>query len=49
MDLVKCADHVIDLGLTGGKDGGNIIAEGTPEDVARNKKSFTGTYLKEKV
>jgi len=49
MDLVKCADHVIDLGLTGGKDGGNIMAEGTPEDVARNKKSFTGTYLKEKV
>lgn len=49
MDLVKCADHVIDLGLTGGKDGGNIIAEGTPEDIARNKKSFTGTYLKEKV
>lgn len=49
MDLVKCADHVIDLGLTGGKDGGNIIAEGTPEDIARNKKSYTGTYLKEKV
>jgi len=49
MDLVKCADHVIDLGLTGGKEGGNIIAEGTPEDVARNKKSYTGTYLKEKV
>jgi excinuclease ABC subunit A len=49
MDLVKCADHVIDLGLTGGKDGGNIIAEGTPEEVAKNKKSYTGHYLKEKV
>lgn len=49
MDLVKCADHVIDLGLTGGKDGGNIIAEGTPEKVAKNKKSYTGHYLKEKV
>ncbi|MEP0265202.1 excinuclease ABC subunit UvrA [Dokdonia sp.] len=49
MDLVKCADHVIDLGLTGGKDGGNIIVQGTPEEVARNKTSFTGTYLKEKV
>ena len=49
MDLVKCADHVIDLGLTGGKHGGNIIAQGTPEDVAKSKESYTGHYLKEKV
>ncbi len=49
MDLVKCADYVIDLGLTGGKDGGNIIAQGTPEEVAKNKESYTGYYLKEKV
>ena len=49
MDLVKCADYVIDLGLTGGKDGGMIIAQGTPEEIAENKKSYTGHYLKEKV
>ncbi len=49
MDLVKCADYVIDLGLTGGKGGGMIIAQGTPEEIAKNKKSYTGQYLKEKV
>ena len=49
MDLVKCADYIIDLGLTGGKNGGNIIAQGTPEQVAKNKESYTGYYLKEKV
>ena len=49
MDLVKCADHVIDLGLTGGKDGGMVIAFGTPEEVAKNKESYTGQYLKDKV
>jgi len=49
MDLVKCADYVIDLGLTGGKDGGMIIAQGTPEEIVKNKKSYTGHYLKEKV
>lgn len=49
MDLVKCADYVIDLGLSGGKDGGNLIAVGTPEEIALNRKSYTGHYLKEKV
>lgn len=49
MDLVKCADHVIDLGLEGGKRGGNLMAQGTPEEVAKTKKSLTGQYLKEKV
>src|SRR5690606_38443069 len=49
MDLVKCADHVIDLGLEGGENGGYLIAEGTPEEIAKNKKSFTAEYLKEKL
>ncbi len=49
MDLVKCADYVIDLGLDGGENGGYLIAEGTPEEVARNKKSYTAPYLKEKL
>lgn len=49
MDLVKCADHVIDMGVEGGKNGGNLLAAGTPEDIALNKKSITGTYLKEKL
>ncbi len=49
MDLVKCADYVIDLGPTGGKNGGTIVAEGTPEEVARIKESYTGQYLKEKL
>jgi excinuclease ABC subunit A len=49
MDLVKCADHVIDLGLEGGENGGYLIAEGTPEEVAKNKKSYTAPFLKEKL
>ena len=49
MELVKCADHIIDLGLEGGEKGGEIIAQGTPEEVAKSKKSFTATYLKEKI
>ncbi|WP_396596635.1 excinuclease ABC subunit UvrA [Dokdonia sp. R86516] len=49
MDLVKCADHVIDMGPQGGKHGGILVASGTPEEVAKNKKSFTGKYLKEKL
>ncbi|GGZ50351.1 excinuclease ABC subunit UvrA [Mesonia mobilis] len=49
MDSVKCADHVIDLGLDGGENGGYLIATGTPEEVAKNKKSYTAKYLKEKL
>jgi excinuclease ABC subunit A len=49
MDLVKCADYVIDLGLDGGETGGYLIAEGTPEDVSENKKSYTAPYLREKL
>jgi len=48
LDLIKCADHIIDLGPEGGKNGGNVIAHGTPEEVSKNKKSYTGHYLKEK-
>jgi len=47
LDVVKTADHVIDLGPEGGGDGGRVIAEGTPEEVAKVKRSFTGRYLRE--
>ncbi|MBT7251840.1 excinuclease ABC subunit UvrA [archaeon] len=47
LDVIKSADHVIDLGPEGGDGGGMIIAEGTPEEVAKNKKSWTGKFLKE--
>ncbi|MBQ4180703.1 MAG: excinuclease ABC subunit UvrA, partial [Ruminococcus sp.] len=46
LDLIKTADHIIDLGPEGGDMGGRVIAQGTPEEVARNPKSFTGIYLK---
>lgn len=49
MDLVKCADYVIDLGLEGGETGGRLIATGTPEEVAGNPESFTAPFLKEKL
>ncbi len=45
LDVIKCADWIIDLGPEGGDDGGRVIAEGTPEAVARKKKSFTGQFL----
>ena len=47
MDVVKVADHVIDLGPEGGDGGGRIVAEGRPEDVAKTKGSYTGIYLKD--
>ncbi len=46
LDLIKISDHIIDLGPEGGNNGGEIIAEGTPEQVAENENSFTGQYLK---
>src|SRR6266487_3384095 len=46
MEVIKCADWIIDLGPEGGDAGGEIIAQGTPEDVAENERSFTGYYLK---
>lgn len=49
MDVIKCADHIIDLGPEGGNKGGNIVFEGTPEDLLRCKESYTGEYLKEKM
>ncbi|MAL61281.1 MAG: excinuclease ABC subunit A [Flavobacteriaceae bacterium] len=49
LDLIKCADHIIDLGLEGGEKGGEVIAQGTPEEVAKNTKSYTASYLKEKI
>ncbi|QAA80381.1 excinuclease ABC subunit UvrA [Aequorivita sp. H23M31] len=49
LDLIKCADYIIDLGPGGGEKGGNIVAEGTPEEVVKSKSSFTGQYLKEKL
>ena len=45
LDVIKCADHVIDLGPDGGAGGGMIVAEGTPEDVAANPASVTGRFL----
>ena len=49
LDIIKSADWVIDLGPEGGKKGGLIVAEGTPEDIVKNKNSFTAQYLKEKL
>ena len=49
MDLVKCADHVIDLGPEGGENGGYLLATGTPEEVAVHPQSVTGPFLKEKI
>ena len=46
LDLIKTADHIIDLGPQGGDEGGRIIAQGTPEEIAKNKDSLTGLYLK---
>jgi excinuclease ABC subunit A len=46
LDVVKVADYVIDIGPEGGRDGGSIVAEGTPEDVAACDNSITGRFLK---
>ncbi|NUY79316.1 excinuclease ABC subunit UvrA [Flavobacterium sp. MAH-1] len=49
LDLIKCADHIIDLGPEGGENGGYVLAIGTPEEIVKNKESITGKYLKEKL
>ena len=49
MDVVKCADWVIDIGPDGGKNGGYIVAEGTPEEIVKTPESVTGKYLAEKL
>ena len=46
LDLIKCADYIVDMGPEGGVGGGQVVAKGTPEDVVRNAKSHTGKYLK---
>jgi excinuclease ABC subunit A len=49
LDLIKCADYIIDLGPEGGENGGRVVAEGNPEEIAKSKKSFTAEYLKSKL
>ena len=49
LELIKCADYIIDLGPTGGEHGGNLVAKGTPEDIVKIKASETGKYLKDKL
>ncbi|WP_406683923.1 excinuclease ABC subunit UvrA [Seonamhaeicola sp. MEBiC1930] len=49
IELIKCADHIIDLGPEGGENGGNLVATGTPEDIIKVKTSETGKYLSEKI
>jgi excinuclease ABC subunit A len=46
LEVIKIADHLIDLGPEGGEAGGEIIAEGTPEQVAQNLRSYTGQFLR---
>jgi excinuclease ABC subunit A len=46
LDVLKTADHIIDLGPDGGDRGGEVVATGTPEEIARNPKSYTGRYLR---
>lgn len=49
MDVIKCADHIIDIGIEGGIEGGRIVCTGTPEEVAKCKESYTGQFLKDKL
>lgn len=49
MEIIKCADHIIDIGPEGGDRGGNVVCAGTPEDIANCPESITGKYLKEKL
>lgn len=49
LDVIKCADWIIDLGPEGGEGGGSIVAQGTPEDICRNARSYTGQYLAPKL
>ncbi len=49
IELIKCADYIIDLGPEGGENGGNLLVEGTPEEVVQSKESFTAMYLREKI
>ncbi|MBR5689505.1 MAG: ATP-binding cassette domain-containing protein, partial [Prevotella sp.] len=49
LEVIKCADYVIDLGPEGGNKGGELVCEGTPEQVAKHENSITGKFLKEKL
>jgi excinuclease ABC subunit A len=49
LDLIKCADWIIDLGPEGGENGGKLLGAGTPEDLVKMKHSTTAVYLKEKL
>ncbi len=49
IELIKCADYIIDLGMEGGKNGGELLFQGTPEELVLSKASYTATYLKEKL
>lgn len=49
LDLIKCADYIIDLGPEGGEKGGNVVVHGTPEEVAKSKSSYTAKYLRQKL
>ncbi|MEZ4936241.1 MAG: excinuclease ABC subunit UvrA [Crocinitomicaceae bacterium] len=49
LDVLKCADHIVDLGPEGGKEGGKIVFQGTPEELVKSKESYTAQYMKEKL
>ena len=49
IETMMSADHIIDLGPEGGNEGGEVIAKGTPEEIIKSKKSYTGRYLKSKI
>ena len=49
LDVIKVADHIIDMGPEGGDAGGTVIAQGTPEEVAQVEKSYTGQFLRDKL
>ena len=49
LDVIKCADYIIDLGPEGGDEGGTVIATGTPEEIAKVENSYTGQFLKHKL
>lgn len=49
IDIIKCADHIIDIGPEGGKSGGSVVFEGTPEEIIKCKASYTGKFLKKKL
>jgi excinuclease ABC subunit A len=49
LDVIKLADYIIDIGPEGGKGGGCVVAKGTPEEVSKNKKSYTAPFLKKEL